>query len=92
MKLLEIRSGAIKPYEILNATYIDLPGGKKTDYAVYTVGEIQNFKGRETLPSGRIAHVPGTNVFYYSPNHYKPTPELPNGWVKLRFEQRQNPR
>jgi RHS repeat-associated protein len=58
---------------------IQLPGGGSALYYIYSVGPPDN------PGAGRIANVPGSPNFYYSPNHYGPTPLVPNTWVQFRY-------
>lgn len=74
-----ISSGSYPVREYLNATWLQLPGGNSTDYAIYSVGPPDN-PGQE-----RIATVPGSNVYYYSPYHYQPGPGAPNTWVQMTY-------
>jgi hypothetical protein len=75
--MVMIRAGAYPLREVLGGDVLQLPGGHKVDYDVYSMGPPD-----EPGPE-RIANVPGSNTFYYSPYHYKPGPGVPNAWVQI---------
>jgi RHS repeat-associated protein len=58
---------------------LQLPGGGAAYYYIYSLGPPDN------PGAGRIANVPGSPNYYYSPNHYMPTPLVPNTWVQLQY-------
>lgn len=62
-----------------NDPTLRLPGGRKTLYDIYSVGP------PESPGNQRIANVRGSNIYYYSPYHYKPGPGVPATWVKITY-------
>jgi len=76
--MVTIQAGSYPVREVLNGAYIQLPGGVIADYNIYTVGPPE-----DPIPGARIANVPGSNNFYYSPYHYQPGPGVPNAYVQF---------
>lgn len=77
--IIGVSTGTLKPREILGARRLELPGGAKTFYHIYQTGTAK-------LPGpGRIANVPGSRTYYYSPNHYNPLPDVPHSWVEIEY-------
>lgn len=72
--LIEIRLGNYPTREVLNGAYLQLPGGASVDYNIYNVGPEDDV---------RIANIPGSNIFYLSPYHYRPGPGVPNEYVEI---------
>jgi hypothetical protein len=65
--------------ELRSGVELGLPGGDRSVYYVYSLGP-------ESDPgAGRIANVPGSLSYYYSPGHYRPTPSVPNTWVQFVY-------
>lgn len=77
--IVMISAGGYQVREVLGATELALPGGRKGLYDIYSVGPPNN------PGPGRIANVRGTNIYYYSPYHYRPGPDVPNAWIKLTY-------
>ncbi len=75
-----IAAGDYPAYKTLAASDLGLPGNSNTFYSIYTVGDPSDNSGSE-----RIASVPGSTVYYYSPYHYNPGPGAPNTWVQLFY-------
>jgi hypothetical protein len=73
-----IQAGTYQSREALTGQELQLPGGGSTLYEIYTVGPPDN-----PIPGSRIANVPGSNTFYFSPYHYNPGPGVPNAYVQL---------
>jgi hypothetical protein len=76
--MLLIQAGTYQSREALTGQELQLPGGGSTLYEIYTVGPPDN-----PIPGSRIANVPGSNTFYFSPYHYNPGPGVPNAYVQL---------
>jgi hypothetical protein len=76
--MLMIQAGSYPIRESLTGGELQLPGGDGALYYIYTVGPPDS-----PLPGQRIANVPGSNVFYYSPYHYNPGPGVPNAYVQF---------
>ena len=70
--IAEIEAGTRKPREQLKPSDLQLPGKSGTFYEIFSVGDGW---GPE-----RIARIPGSNVYFYSPYHYSPGPGAPNVW------------
>lgn len=81
-KIIMISSGAEEVREQLLGSdpKLQLPGGRKYFYDIYSFGP------RGAPGAERIAHVPGTIYFYYSPYHYERRPSVPNGWIQIRYD------
>lgn len=78
-KIVKISAGIEPVREQLLASDLGLPGGRKTFYDVYSMGP-------SSLPGAeRIANIPGTPSFYYSPYHYRAGPGVPNAWIQIRY-------
>ena len=77
--IVTIDAGAYPVREVRGANELELPGGRRTNYDVYSVGPPDN------PGPGRIANVRGTNTYYYSPYHYRPGPDVPNTWIKVTY-------
>jgi hypothetical protein len=77
--ILTIVAGGKPIREMLHGNEVQLPGGRKAIYNIYAVGP------PGSPGPGRIAHIEGTNVFYYSPYHYLPGPDVPNAWIKITY-------
>ena len=63
---------------------LNLPRGSGEMYGIYISGA-PGVAIRE-IPDkglGRIAHQEGTQIFYYSPYHYRPGPGVPNAWIRI---------
>jgi hypothetical protein len=80
--IAEIESGSRPSYEPLKARDLLLPGRSDTFYEVYTVIPADNDSPGES----RIAHIPGSDTYYYSPYHYKPGPGAPNVWFLFTID------
>ena len=76
--MLMIQAGSYPIRESLTGGELQLPGGDGALYYIYTVGPPDS-----PLPGQRIANVPGSNTFYYSPYHYNPGPGVPNAYVQF---------
>lgn len=76
--MVTIQAGSYPLYKTLNGADIQLPGGASVYYDIYKVGLPE-----APIPSARIANAPGSNIFYYSPYHYKPGPGVPNAYVQF---------
>jgi RHS repeat-associated protein len=77
--LVGIASGTLKAREAFSARQLELPGDAKTFYYVYQTGTPR-------VPgAGRIANVPGSRTYYYSPGHYGPSPGVPHTWVEIEY-------
>lgn len=76
--MLMIQAGSYPIRESLTGGELQLPGGDGALYYIYTVGPPDS-----PLPGQRIANVPGSNTFYYSPYHYNPGPGVPNSYVQF---------
>ncbi|MET3109527.1 hypothetical protein AAKU58_004384, partial [Oxalobacteraceae bacterium GrIS 1.18] len=69
----------IRETGIASDSSLNLPGGNRTMYNIYSVGPPDN-PGPE-----RIANSPGSNIYYYSPYHYNPGPGVPNAWIQIIY-------
>lgn len=70
--------GLDRSHPSLGYLFLQLPGGRKVNYNYYDVTTYKE--------SGRLAHVPGTNAFFYAPNHGAPIPGVvPAGWVEIYY-------
>jgi hypothetical protein len=79
--------GGVPVYKYQRGDFLDLPGCRNVEYQVYVVGPNIELKGREAINEARLAWVPGTNAFYYSPYHYRVTSDVPNSWIKLTVQE-----
>jgi RHS repeat-associated protein len=70
-----------KIHRNLPATELGLPGKPGDFYEVYTVGGDNNTRAPE-----RLARLPGSSTFYFSPYHYRPGPGAPNVWIELKYQ------
>jgi hypothetical protein len=77
--IVMIDAGARPVREIRGANELGLPGGRRTNYDVYSVGPPDN------PGDGRIANIRGTATYYYSPYHYRSAADVPNTWIKLTY-------
>lgn len=77
--IVMINAGSLQVREVLGAMDLALPGGRKALFDIYSVGPPDN------PGPGRIANVRGTNIYYYSPYHYRPGPDVPNTWIKITY-------
>lgn len=76
--MVMIQAGSYPIRETLTGAQLQLPGGGRALFDVYTVGVPES-----PIPGARIANVSGSNVFYYSPYHYQPGPGVPNAWIQF---------
>jgi hypothetical protein len=73
----EIESGNRQSYEPLRYSDVQLPkvSGWNTFYDMFYL--------TDEIALGRIAHIPGTDTYYYSPYHYNVGPGAPNVWFQF---------
>ena len=76
--MLMIQAGTYPIREALTGEELQLPGGGGALYNIYTVGPHDG-----PIPGQRIANVSGSNVFFYSPYRYNPSPGVPNAYVQF---------
>jgi RHS repeat-associated protein len=76
--MVTIYAGSYPVREVLTGADLQLPGGGGALYDIYTVGPPET-----PIPDARIANVRGSNIFYYSPYHYRPGPGVPNAYVQF---------
>ncbi len=72
-------SGALPARETIFGDTLGLPGGSRMGYYIWSLGPTDD------PGAGRIANVPGSLNYYYSPGHYFPTPTVPNAWVQFVY-------
>ena len=82
-RLVEISIGHAKVRERLTAKNLGLPGRKDTFYDIYTLAD--GLVGAE-----RIAHIPTSLNFYYSPYHYQVGPGAPDVWIMIHYSASQD--
>jgi hypothetical protein len=73
----EIESGDRQSYRTLYYSDVQLPkvSGSDTRYDMFYL--------TDDIQQGRIAHIPDTDTYYYSPYHYSPGPGAPNVWFQF---------
>jgi len=67
----------------LSAREIGLPGGRNVFYQRYSIPGVNRVPS--VFSGARVAWEPGSLFIYLGPFHGQPTPEVPQGWIRLMY-------